>query len=255
MHLYFPANGMLYSFTLIAMIFFLGGVFASIVLWRKGKAKSLHNSVNYGAILKALVFNCILQVQILKISFVRWFMHICIFIGFMGLLAQTSIMAVMSHFLPEDSFLAATFFDYQGGTGAHVLDVWGDVFGLMLLVGVVIALVRRYVVRNKQLETLSRDTTTIVLLTIIAITGFLGESIRLTDSAYAAVISYSFVGSFIADIFRNFGIEQIKHGYYIFCIVIHAMVSFYFMGYIPFSKAWHIFVSPIEIVLDASERA
>jgi heterodisulfide reductase subunit E len=255
MHLYFPANGMLYSFTLIAMIFFFGGVCASIVLWKKGKAKSLHHEVNYGAVLKAFVFNCLLQVQILKISFLRWFMHICIFVGFLGLFAQTTFMAIMSHFLPENSPLAATFFDSQGGAGAHVLDVWGDVFGLMLLAGVLIALVRRYVVRSKQLDTISQDTVTIMLLAFIAITGFLGESIRLTDPLYASVHSYSFVGSFIADIFSKFGVEQIRHGFYILSIIIHAIVSFYFMGYIPFSKAWHIFVSPIEIVLDASERA
>ena len=255
MHLYFPATGGLYSFTLIALIFFFAGFLASIVLWKKGRARSLHHAANYPAIIKALILNCLLQVQILRISFIRWLMHLCIFIGFMGLFVQTSLMAIMSHFLPENSALASTFFDYQGGTGAHVLDLWGDLFGLMLLTGIVIALVRRYIVRPKQLDTISKDTVTIILLLIIAVSGFLGETIRLTDMSYASVAHYSFVGSFLAGILKSFGVEHIKHGWYTLCIILHAMTSFYFIGYIPFSKAWHIFVSPIEIVLDASERA
>jgi len=42
---------------------------------------------------------------------------------------------------------------------------------------------------------------------------------------------------------------------YMAWVWIHALISMFFLAYIPFSKAWHIIVSPIEIVLDASERA
>jgi nitrate reductase gamma subunit len=178
-------------------------------------------------------------------------MHFCIFIGFLGLFAQTSVMAFMSHFLPEDSAIAHTFFTV-GEPGSILFDVWGDLFGAMLLLGLVIAIVRRYVVKSRQLETISRDTVSIVLLTTITVTGFLCEGFRLMDPQYASVASYSFIGSAVASILNAAGVPQMAYTVWVW---IHALISLFFLAYIPFSKAWHIFVSPVEIILDASERA
>jgi nitrate reductase gamma subunit len=35
---------------------------------------------------------------------------------------------------------------------------------------------------------------------------------------------------------------------------VHTLISLVFLAFIPFSKTWHAFVSPVEIALDASER-
>jgi heterodisulfide reductase subunit E len=254
-YLYFPATAALYSLTVIIVLVFIAGAFASVTLWSKGKAPSLHHALNSPAIIKAFIFDCLLQVQILKVSFVRWLMHICIFIGFMGLFAQTTVMALASHFLPPDTLLAKSMFNQYisvGGFGARVLDVWGDFFGLMLIVGLIIAIVRRYIVKSKQLETIQKDTISICLLTTIALTGFLCEGLRLTNPVYAQVAAYSFVGNILAGIFKGTGLTAANYSPWVW---LHALVSLFFCGYIPFSKAWHVIVSPIEIVIDASERA
>ncbi|MEI6127557.1 MAG: respiratory nitrate reductase subunit gamma [Pseudomonadota bacterium] len=254
-YLYFQATAALYTLTVITVLCLFAGIICSVILWTKGKAKMLHHPLNISAVLKAFIFDCILQVQILKISFVRWAMHFCIFMGFMGLFAQTSLMAIMSHFLPPDTFLARTFFATQnklGGAGSRILDVWGDIFGLMLVLGLTIAIIRRYIVRTKQLETILKDTMSIALLTAIALTGFLCEGLRLTQPLYAEVAAYSFAGNFLAGIFTAMGFTAATFNVWVW---IHALISLFFCGYIPFSKAWHVFVSPIEIVLDASERA
>ena len=73
----------------------------------------------------------------------------------------------------------------------YLLDVWGDVFGVILMVGLVIALVRRYVIRSKQLDTVLKDTVAIVLLSIIVVTGFMCEAFRLMDPQYASVAAFS----------------------------------------------------------------
>lgn len=254
-YLYFPATAALYTLSVLTVLVLIAGVFSGVTLWFKGKAPSLHQALKPGAMVKALVLDCLLQVQILKVSFVRWLMHFCIFIGFMGLFAQTSVMAIASHFLPPDTALAKSMFTVEnelGGFGARVLDVWGDLFGLMLIAGLAIAIVRRYVVKTKQLETITKDTVSISLLTIIALTGFLCEGLRLTNPLYADVAAYSFVGSILAGLFKAVGITHASYNGWVW---MHAVVSLFFCAYIPFSKAWHVFVSPIEIVLDASERA
>ncbi|MCX8042735.1 MAG: respiratory nitrate reductase subunit gamma [Desulfobacterota bacterium] len=255
-YLYFPATAALYTLSVVTVLVLLAGVIASTTLWMKGKAPSLHHPLNAPAIIKAFVLECLLQVQILRISVVRWLMHFCIFIGFLGLFAQTALMAFMSHFVPPDTFIAKTFFvspeSRLGGAGARVLDMWGDVFGLLLLIGLAIAIIRRYVLRLPQLETLLKDTLSLTFLTVIALTGFLCEGLRLTDPAYADVARYSFVGNLLAALLKNIGWSAASYQAWVWT---HAVISLAFCAYIPFSKAWHIFVSPLEIVLDASERA
>lgn len=255
-YLYFPATAALYTLSVVTVLVLVAGILASVTLWMKGKAPSLHHRLNVPAIIRAFFLECLLQVQILRVSFVRWLMHFCIFIGFMGLFAQTSLMAMMSHFVPPDTFIAKTFFISEteplAGAGARVLDVWGDVFGLLLLAGLCIAIVRRYIVRASQLETILKDTVSLTLLTVIALTGFLCEGLRLTDPAYAQVAAYSFVGNMLAGIFTGMGWSAASYHAWVWT---HAVISLFFCAYIPFSKAWHIFVSPLEIVLDASERA
>jgi len=249
MYLYFEATAVLYTLTVIAVLLCFTGILTTVALWRKGKAKSLHHRLSPAAVLRAFVTDVVFQAQILKISFVRWLMHFCIFIGFMGLLAQTSLMALISHFSAPDSFLAQSFFH---GGGARVLDIWGDLFGITLLLGLLVALCRRYVFRVQQLETIAKDTTSLLLLTVIGLTGFMSEAFRLMDPQYADVAWYSFAGMLLSQGLQAIGISAMS---YTFWVWVHAVASFVFIAFIPFSKAWHIFVSPIEIVLDASERS
>lgn len=250
--LYFEATALLYTLSVVMVLIIIAGMMASVSLWMKGKQPSLHHRLNIAAIIKSFICDVILQIQILKISFIRWLMHFCIFIGFMGLLAETSLMAFMSHFLPPDNFLTKTFFDYENGGGARILDVWGEIFGLMLLTGLTIAIFRRYIIPAKQLDTIIKDTISILLLTAIALTGFFCEAVRLTDPQFQAVASYSFVGNTLAGILESIGLDSLNYKFWVW---VHAIISMLFLAYIPFSKAWHIFVSPLEIVIDASERA
>jgi nitrate reductase gamma subunit len=251
MYLYFEATAVLYTVTVIAVLLCIAGILTTLALWRKGKAKSLHHKPHAAAIVRSFIVDVIFQAQILKISFVRWLMHFCIFIGFMGLLAQTSLMALISHFTAPGSFLAQSFFH---GGGARVLDVWGDLFGVILLLGLAIAIIRRYVVRTKQLDTIAKDTLSLALLSVIGVTGFICEAVRLTDPQYADIAWFSFAGMALTQAIHAVGFGDISHAYKVW-VWLHAIVSFVFIALIPFSKAWHIFVSPIEIILDASERA
>ena len=110
MYLYFEATGLLYVCTLITLVIFLAGALVNISLWRKGKAKSLYNPINMLPMIKVFIFEVILQLQILKISFIRWIMHFTIFIGFLGLLAETSFLAFLSHIVPASSMLSTFFY-------------------------------------------------------------------------------------------------------------------------------------------------
>ena len=244
MHMYFEATALLYILTVFTLAVFLVGVYANIYLWREGKAPSLRHRMLTGPILKALILDALLQAQLLRQSAVRWFMHICIFWGFLGLLAHTTLLAVMSHFVPADTALSQYIFL---GPGKPFLDVWGDLWGLILLIGLVIAFVRRYVVKAVQLDTILMDNAALIFLFAIALTGFLSEAQRLAAAPYDPSMRYSFVGVVLASVLRSAPSLIFD---YISVVWVHTLISLVFLSLIPFSKTWHAFVSPVEIALD-----
>jgi heterodisulfide reductase subunit E len=248
MYMYFEATALLYILTVFTLGIFLFGVYASIYLWRKGKAPSLHHRLLTGPIIKALILDALLQAQLLRQSVVRWIMHMCLFWGFLGLLAHTTFLAVMSHFIPADSALSRYVFL---GPGKPFLDVWGDLWGLILLIGLIIAFVRRYVVKAEQLDSILMDNTALIFLFAIALTGFLSEAQRLAASPYDPSMRYSFIGTMFASCLRA---NPALIADYIPVVWVHTLISLVFLSIIPFSKTWHAFVSPVEIALDASER-
>jgi nitrate reductase gamma subunit len=101
----------------------------------------------------------------------------------------------MSHFVPADSSLARCIFL---GPGKPFLDVWGDLWGLILLIGLTIAFMRRYVVKAVQLDTILMDNAALIFLFAICLTGFLSEAQRLAAVPYDPSMRYSFVGVLLA---------------------------------------------------------
>ncbi len=62
---------------------------------------------------------------------------------------------------------------------------------------------------------------------------------------------YSFTGLFFAKIFEAVGIPVMNYKLFVW---IHGLVAMFLLAIIPFGKMWHAFASPIEILLDASEK-
>lgn len=248
MYMYFEATVLLYILTVFTLAIFFIGIYANIYLWRKGKAASLHHRLNFASLIKALILDVLLQVQLFKQSLLRWMMHFCLFWGFLGLLAHTTFLAIMSHFAPQNHPFTQFIFL---GPGRKFLDVWGDLWGLILLIGVIIAILRRYVFKTEQLDTIASDTTAILFLLFIALTGFICEAQRLAAAPFEPYMRYSFIGCPLASLIRS--MSSLSYDFHSI-VWIHTIISLVFLAYIPFSKMFHIIVSPVEIALDASEK-
>lgn len=237
-YLYFEATLALYALTVITFIFFFAGVFVTLALWRRGKAKSLYHTVSIPALIKAFIVNVILQLQIVQFSFIRWFMHFCIFIGFMGLFALTAWEAILADIIPADSELVRIFFN---NGGKLILDVWGEVFGTMLLVGLIIALLRRYVFKAAQLDTILKDTVSLTLLLIISLSGFVAEAFRLMAASGSPDLIYSFTGLLFAKLFEAVGIPAMNYKVFVW---IHGLCALVLIAIIPFGKMWACICKP-----------
>lgn len=125
-------------------------------------------SFSFFRILKALILDVILQSRILKTSMVRWFMHILIFFGFMGLILMHALDEMITSKIMSGYY--ATLDPYQ---------FLRNFFGLMVFTGIGIALYRRIRYRSPVLNTGLQDRFIIAAIAIIILTGFILESAKI----------------------------------------------------------------------------
>jgi len=217
MYMYYKAGTGLYIMSAIAVIIFILGALFKIYRWKS--KHNLHLSAQEGisGIVRVMFSHLLLQLHLLKLSFVHWVVCILILWGFLGLLAHTSLLAFLSYFISPSS--PSVEFFYQG-KGRILLDVWGDIWGTALLVGPLMAVVARYVLKKRELNSIAQDYFAILLLLAISVTGFLAEFIRMKETA----VSPTYIG-----LIRN-----------------HLIISLLFIAYIPFSRMCRSFVKPME---------
>lgn len=232
----------------IGLLLFLIGMADNLGFYLQGKAVSLRSEKNFRVMGKTFINEVLLQRQLLQQSFVRWFMHILIFWGFLALLSLSAISVLLETVVPGSSSLAAYF---TSGQGRLCYKAVGDAGGLMILTGALVAFIRRYLVRLEQVETAWTDSIALNSLIILVLTGFALEAMRIASLPPIPEFQYSFIASRLAAIFKHAG--NLKP-YMSSLWTVHATISAAFIAYIPQSKLMHIFSAPAEIVINASEE-
>ena len=119
-----------------------------------------------------LIVDVLLQYKILKQDFLRWFMHMLIFWGFMLLLFMHALETLIS-----DPYLP----NYYSTVNPYMF--LRDAFGAMVLVGLFIAIYRRFFMKVPRLKTNKSDLYAIGIVAVIIFSGFLLEGSK--------IISYS----------------------------------------------------------------
>jgi len=131
-------------------------------------------------LIKVFVLDVILQLRILKDSEDRilWIMHILIFVGF--------ILLVLMHAL-GNIVTSSLFPDYQSTLNPFLF--LRNLFGLFVIVGLLLAIVRRASLKRGQFRTTGMDYYVIVILALIVISGFLLEAAKISSySAYQRMV-------------------------------------------------------------------
>ena len=188
------------------------------------------------------------QRQLLMLSFSRWLIHMLIFYGFLGL----TLLSVVVFVLRTAGALevSATFPRFYLHPNGYIsVKVWGDSFGLMLVLGLAAACIRRFLLRPAQQINSQIDVTLLVFLLLAALTGFGLEGLRLAVVP-PEIARYSFVGLF----FRPpgaFSVEQLRP-WLTACWTVHVLIVSAFFVYLPHSKLMHAILSPVVIAMNAS---
>ena len=170
-------------------------------------------------------------------------MHGAIFFGFLMLLAYTSLIFVQSDILPL--FTSVVFL--QGGFYL-TLEFLGDVLGLAFVVGLGIALYRRFVQKPEKLKTGWDDYLVLGMLVWIGISGFVLESLRFIalPSQFAL---YSPVGNALSIVAgRLISGSQATMVYQGFWWV-HMFSVFGLIAVVPYTKLVHVFTSGANVAL------
>jgi Fe-S oxidoreductase/nitrate reductase gamma subunit len=135
-----------------------------------------------------------------------------------------------------------------------VFELVMDLAGVAILLGVMLAIFRRGVLRPRALETRWDDWYALILLTLVPLLGFTTEGLRIvaSDPAWAR---WSFAGNAVAGLFTGLGMtpeaaNRLHYGFY----WVHMISGLVFVASIPFTKLRHLITGPLNIVLRLRQK-
>jgi Fe-S oxidoreductase/nitrate reductase gamma subunit len=184
-------------------------------------------------------------------DFVGGVMHSFILWGFLTLLIGTTILAIdidiWTTILGQESFFDGAFYlSYS---------LVMDAMGLLLVVGLGIALYRRYAVRKERLwgkHTNWEDAFLVWSLFLLGTGGYLVEGVRILGTSATRDVSFevvSFVGWFVKDVLSLAGVTPgMAQAVYPWLWWSHALLAFVFIAAIPMTKPFHMLSSFANVV-------
>ncbi len=231
---------LIYPLMVISLGIFAYGFYRLIRKWKLGQAQQIKGS--FGERLKALLVYAIGHGRILKEKY-PGVMHLLIFAGFAVLFIGTVIVSfdydVWQLIFGQSSFLVGNFY--------QIFSFMLDIAGVIAIVGILIALFRRYIQRPDRLNNTADNAIILIWLLFILVTGYFVEGARIASPEYG-VEKFSPVGNFVSGLFSNSVINSHQILWWI-----HLLASFGFIAYIPFSRLRHIFTSAMNIYLRSLE--
>jgi len=246
-----------------SLAIFTMGMTVKLYLWTRGRPYRVR--VPLRPLVTTFFNNVLLQRQVLDLSLVRWVIHMCIFWGFLGLFAMSGMQLLLYEIVKIDdrTFLAFNFlwFDssqlFPQGTWPFIRGLVNELFGFMLLFGVVAAFVRRFIVRPEQLLSRYMDVVSLAWLLFMALSGFMMEGARMIAQGSVGLQNFEPGGWLSAQAFLAAGYTPatLTQQVYDALWFAHVAVAAAFLAYVPFSKLVHVFTSPVSDFVNDVEEA
>ena len=235
-----PFEALLYAFSVVALAVFAYGVYKRWQMW-KALGKPEIRWDNVPARLRRLLFDGLFQIRTFRELYPA-IMHGFIFFGFLFLMFGTFFDATEFHITEP---LGITFLR---GKVYIFFSLSMEILGLLVLLGVILALFRRYITKPEHLgykgkpDDNPEDAVVLLLIGAIIITGFTIEALRIHVNKPAWEV-WSFGGWWLAKVFMGLDPEQAKMWHKITWWG-HTFLSLGFIAYIPYSRLLHIITTP-----------
>jgi len=198
-------------------------------------------------ILEALLLDVLLQRRLFRQSVSRWFIHGLIFFPFAIRFTWGMIALIASLWSPQ-----AEWFWPMLDRNDPLTAVLFDLTGIMVILGVVLALLRGFVKKPGTPAGVPRqDRFSLILIGSVVLAGFLVEGMRIAMMGFPRGSIYAVAGYGIGKIFSDPEKLTDVYGYVWY---LHAILTGAFIAYLPFSRLLHIIVAPLVLVMRTVEE-
>jgi len=222
-----------YLLAAVAVGVFLFGVIIHASVWIKGIRRQTIPFSWRG--ISNIFLDGLLGRRIFRGDIAAGTMHILIMWGFLGLFVGTVLISV-DYWLYH--FLSGSFYIWYS--------TCLEILGLMLMIGLVWSLIRRYIQRVPRLERRIEDLTIVIWLFAVVLSGFVVEGLRLANQS-PEWAKWSFAGHWLSFLFTQ---PQGALSIYPYLWWVHALLSLGLIAYIPFCKLFHMLGAPASIYLE-----
>lgn len=260
------------------VIFFVWGMGLHISTWLEGTVEGAEDATKWekfkiflrrgwrgfwfrpGWYIRILITEVIFHRKLFGQSFYRWLAHTLLVFGFVATVVVDMIKGFTTGYLVEFSkdFAFLSFaHDFETGSIRPFLDFFLEFFSFLILVGCLMAIVRRFILRPDQLQTEEEDITSLLFILFLELSGFFIEGYRIAHPEVIKAHNYlanftpasannwiSFGGYFLSQFLREMKLNADFLWYF------HVVPSLIFFIYIPHSKLLHIFTSSMTVISD-----
>jgi heterodisulfide reductase subunit E len=218
--------------------------------WTRGMREATAAPSDYKSSAMIWLAEVFLQRQLFTLSFPRWIIHILIFYGFIGLalLPAASFILKITGYLAMSGTLPRFYLHPEGYV---FIKMWGDSFGLLFLLGLVMTGIRRLAQRQIRQTSNQLDVILLCLLLSVTLSGFVLEGLRLTTMP-PEIANYSYVGRLFSPPGMH-SLEQLQL-WLTACWTLHFLLVATLFFYLPHSKLMHSLIAPVIIGLNAAEE-
>jgi nitrate reductase gamma subunit len=196
----------------------------------------------------AFLMDGLLHRQVWRESRRRWLTHALMFMAFLARALLGIVTWVLASIAPTAALTQALVDKNNPGVAFAY-----DFLAVLVILGAILALYRRFIVRDPQLITSGQDTVVIALLGSIFLMGFVVEGARIvTTDLRLGLAIYSFGGHLVALLMRPLPVAwDVVYGYLWY---IHAALVATLAAYLPFSKFLHVLISPLVAAINSASK-
>jgi len=244
---------------LTATVIFLAGCWLNLSIWLQGRIEGRAKPSLWGAIgaswrfvrrvglrrtLRALLLDGLLHRRLLRQDFWRWFAHACLLGSFLALTLLSTFTGIFEEGFVTLLNIRTPLIEAIVNKDTPLMALLNETLGLIMIAGLLLVIARRYIRRPAQLRTGPPDTLLVVLLGVTLLSGYPTEVLRLLmEQAGPGVGWYSYISYPLSLPFRSLNWPWERLHYWVF--LFHSLFASAFFAYVPFSKFFHVLVSPV----------
>ena len=233
-------------YTVLAVMFVYGGYVFSLRVknWERGQPDN-RSTTTKNVKRRMADFRAGVYMQTLLRDPAAGIMHSLIYFNFIILFCVTIVLET-NHQVPEGA-------KFLHGRVYQAYSAVGDAAGTLFLIGVVWAIVRRYVQRPYRIRIKSKPEHAVILSTffLLGVTGFAAEAVRIAIEGRPRFEQWSFVSYPLSDLID--GASNLA-GWHQAMWLVHVAGFVMFLVILPTTMLRHMFTSPLNMYLRDKER-